>query len=104
MKTEGAALGVYKTTLNTLGKQVEEHGNLASAMFAELEPRDGVEAMLIGETTATHVAMTSLMRAAFNMIHTGPERRTRRIPPRSHRPEPPEARKAPSSPGSRLLR
>jgi len=61
MKTESAAFGVYKTALNALGKQAEEHGNLASAMFAELEPRDGVEAMLIGQMTATHVAMTTLM-------------------------------------------
>jgi hypothetical protein len=61
MKTETAADGVYKTTLNALGKQAEEHNNVASAMFAELEPRDGVEAILVGQMTATHVAMTTLM-------------------------------------------
>ena len=60
MKTEEAAFGVYKTTLNALGKQADEHCNLASAMFAELEPRDGIEAMLVGQMTATHVAMTNM--------------------------------------------
>ncbi len=29
-------------------------------MFAELEPRDAIEAMLIAQMTATHVAMTTL--------------------------------------------
>jgi len=27
-------------------------------MFAEIEPRDGIEAMLVAQMTATHVAMT----------------------------------------------
>ncbi len=58
MQTCDAAIGVYKTALNALGKQAEEHCNLASAMFAEMEPRDGVEAMLVAQMTATHVAMT----------------------------------------------
>lgn len=61
MQTNEAAFGIYKTALSALGKQAEEHCNLVSAMFAELEPRDGIEAMLIGQMTATHMAMTNLM-------------------------------------------
>ena len=30
-------------------------------MFAEIEPRDALEAMLVSQMTATHVAMTTLM-------------------------------------------
>ncbi len=37
MRTCDAAVGVYKTALNALGKQAEEHCNLVSAMFAELD-------------------------------------------------------------------
>jgi hypothetical protein len=33
---------------------------LVSAIFAELEPQDAIEAILIDQMTATHVAMTTL--------------------------------------------
>ncbi len=59
MKTHEAAFGIFKTAIDALGKQAEEHCNLVSAMFAELEPRDGIEAMLIAQMTATHVALTT---------------------------------------------
>lgn len=60
MQTQDAALGVYNTAITALGKQADKHANLASAMFAEIEPRDAIEAMLIAQMTATHVAMTTL--------------------------------------------
>ena len=60
MRTHEAAAGVYTTAVSALGKSAEKYGNLASAMFAEMEPRDAVEAMLVAQMTATHVAMTNL--------------------------------------------
>ncbi|WP_289043313.1 hypothetical protein [uncultured Aliiroseovarius sp.] len=65
MKTIEAANGVYATALGALGGSAERLGSLASAMFAELEPRDAVEAMLIAQMTATHVAMTSLSERMY---------------------------------------
>lgn len=59
MQTYDAANGVYTTAILALGEWAEQHGNLASAMFAETEPRDAIEAMLIAQMTATHVAMTA---------------------------------------------
>ncbi len=60
MRTHDAANGVYTSALSALGRSAEKYGNLMSAMFAETEPRDAIEAMLIGQMTATHVAMTTL--------------------------------------------
>ncbi len=60
MKTLDAANGVYLTAIGSMGQSGERFGSLASAMFAELEPRDAIEAMLIAQMTATHVAMTTL--------------------------------------------
>ncbi|WP_299601515.1 hypothetical protein [uncultured Tateyamaria sp.] len=60
MQTREAATGVYTTAVAALGKAAETHANFASAMFAEVEPRDALEAMLVAQMTATHVAMTTL--------------------------------------------
>lgn len=60
MKTAEAATGVFVTALTALGKSAQRDARLVAAMFAELEPKDGVEAMLVSQITATHVAMTSL--------------------------------------------
>ncbi|WP_108839301.1 hypothetical protein [Tateyamaria sp. Alg231-49] len=60
MRTHDAASGVYNTAIMALGEQAERHANLASAMFAETEPQDAIEAMLVAQMTATHVAMTTL--------------------------------------------
>lgn len=60
MQTHDAAHGVYNTAITALGAWAEHHANLVSAMFAETEPRDAIEAMLIAQMTVTHVAMTSL--------------------------------------------
>ncbi|GAB5449554.1 hypothetical protein [Gymnodinialimonas sp.] len=65
MKTTEAANGVYLTAIGALGTQAERYGSMASANFAELEPRDAAEAMLIAQMTATHVAMTVLSERLF---------------------------------------
>lgn len=60
-RTYDAASGVYISAVKALGAKAEEFASFMSATFAELEPRDAIEAMLIGQMTATHVAMTALM-------------------------------------------
>lgn len=61
MRTQEAAHGIYTTAIAALGNLAEKHANLATAMFAELEPQDAIEAMLVAQMTATHVAMTVMM-------------------------------------------
>ena len=61
MRTSEAAEGIYNTAISALGASTEKYGSMASAMFAELEPQNAVEAMLIAQMTATHVAMTTLI-------------------------------------------
>lgn len=58
MKTQDAAQGVFYSALEALGVNAKEKAQLVAAMFAELEPRDGIEAMLVAQMTATHIAMT----------------------------------------------
>lgn len=64
-KTTEAANGAYITSISALGTYAERYGSFASANFAELEPRDAAEAMLIGQMTATHVAMTALSERVY---------------------------------------
>ncbi|MGR3551597.1 hypothetical protein [Pseudooceanicola sp.] len=66
MKSQDAAKVVFCSALEALGAGVESAGGMASAMFAELEPVDAVEAMLVAQMTATHMAMTA---AAGRMTH-----------------------------------
>ena len=60
MKTEGAAKDVLLSALNALGVKDELYHTFVCAIFAELEPRDAAEAMLIAQMAATHTLMTSL--------------------------------------------
>ena len=60
MRTHEAANGVYQTAISALGKPAEKYADFASAMFAETEPRDAFEAMLIAQMTATHVTFATL--------------------------------------------
>lgn len=60
MRTHDAAHAVYETAISALGEAAEKRASLVSAMFAEIEPRDAIEAMLVAQMTATHVAMTQL--------------------------------------------
>ncbi|CAN0602939.1 unnamed protein product, partial [Ectocarpus sp. 12 AP-2014] len=67
MRSHDAAHGVYTSAITALGKSAEQYGNLVSAMFAETEPQDAIEAMLISQMTATHVAVTTLTgRMTYN--------------------------------------
>lgn len=59
-QTHQAASGLMGTALNALGRSGDNYRDMMTAMLAELKPRDPVEAMLITQMTATHVAMTSL--------------------------------------------
>ena len=61
MRTYEAAEGVYRSAIMALGNGFDSYGNLASAMAAALEPCDAIEAMLVAQMTATHVAMTTLV-------------------------------------------
>ena len=65
MKTTEAANGIYVSAIAALGSKAERYGSMASANFAELEPRDAIEAMLIAQMTATYVAMTVLSERHF---------------------------------------
>lgn len=59
-KTDDVARGIYISAISALGKSAEKYCSLMSAMAAEMEPRDAVEAMLIAQMTTTHVAMVTL--------------------------------------------
>ena len=60
VETIEAASGLMTCGLNALGRNGANYRDMMAAMQAELKPRDAVEAMLITQMTATHVAMTSL--------------------------------------------
>ncbi len=60
MRTLEAAHGVYSMAITSLGKSADKHVNFVSAIFAETEPRDAIEAMLVSQMTSTHVAMATL--------------------------------------------
>ena len=49
-----------------MGTNSNTYHTMASAIFAELEPRDALEAMLIAQMTATHTLMTTLAGRAFD--------------------------------------
>lgn len=67
-RTAEAANGIYVTAVSALGVSAEKFCSMTSAMFAELEPRDAIEAMLVAQMTATHVAMTALSERATRQI------------------------------------
>ena len=60
MRTPEAAEAVFLTSFEALGAAAEGKADMVAAMFAELEPRDAIEAMLVAQMTATHVAMTAM--------------------------------------------
>jgi hypothetical protein len=57
-KTYEAANAILGTALNSFGENASEYADLMPAMAVEMEPRDAVEAMLVTQMAATHVAMT----------------------------------------------
>ena len=60
VKTDEAALGLFNSAVHALGVNADVYLPLMNATFAEIEPRDAVEAMLAAQMTATHVMMTGL--------------------------------------------
>lgn len=82
-KTTEAANGVFVSAIAALGSHAARYGSMASANFAELEPRDAVEAMLIAQMSATHVAMTCIMErmhgAGSYMVRESYERSATRL-------------------------
>jgi hypothetical protein len=59
-KTLEAAEAILKTGLNAFGEKGAEYFDLVPAIAVEMEPRDAVEAMLVTQMAATHVAMTTM--------------------------------------------
>lgn len=49
---------MFLSALEALGVSAKDKAQLVSAIFAEIEPRDGIEAMLVAQMAATHVALT----------------------------------------------
>jgi len=60
VKTDEAALGLLNSAVHALGSNGDVYLPLMTTTFAEIEPRDAVEAMLAAQMTATHVMMTGL--------------------------------------------
>ena len=83
VETSEAAGGLLTSLLNALGRSGEEYRDMAVGMLAELKPRDAIEAMLISQMTATHVAMTSMSQkmadAGSYQIREGYERSVTRL-------------------------
>ena len=59
-KTSLAAGLILTSALNALGQKGDQYFELMTAMAAEMEPRDAIEAMLITQMSATHVAITNM--------------------------------------------
>jgi hypothetical protein len=59
-RTAEAAEAILKSGLNAFGENGVEYFDLVPAMAVEMEPRDAVEAMLVTQMAATHVAMTTM--------------------------------------------
>lgn len=66
VETLEAASGLMTCALNALGRNGANYRDMMAAMQAELKPRDAVEAMLITQMTATHVAMTTLSQKVMD--------------------------------------
>jgi hypothetical protein len=59
-RTYEAASAILASALNALGENAAGYLDLMPAMAVEMEPRDAVEAMLVTQMAATHVAMTTM--------------------------------------------
>lgn len=60
VKTDEAELGLFNLAIHALGDNGQVYLPLMTAIFAEIEPRDAIEAMLAAQMTATHVMMTTV--------------------------------------------
>ncbi|MBF9059060.1 hypothetical protein HKCCSP123_07675 [Rhodobacterales bacterium HKCCSP123] len=66
-RTYAAASAILSSALNSLGENAASYLDLMPAMAVEMEPRDAVEAMLVTQMAATHVAMTTM---SLKLHHT----------------------------------
>lgn len=71
-RTDEAANLLFKSALNALGRNADEYLELMPAMVVEMEPRDAVEAMLVTQMTATHLATTTMSQK----VHHAPSPQT----------------------------
>ena len=62
VRSKEAASGLIMSAINSLGATGEEYRPFIASMTAEIEPRDAIEAMLVTQMVATHVAMTGLAK------------------------------------------
>lgn len=83
MKTKEGADLLLNLALNAFGQKAMEYLELMPAMAVELEPQDAVEAMLVTQMTATHVALSSMsqkgLHAACPDVREGYERSMTRL-------------------------
>ena len=59
-KSEDTAGLLLKSALGAFGRKAEAYFELMPAMAVEMEPRDAVEAMLVTQIAATHIAITTM--------------------------------------------
>jgi hypothetical protein len=59
-RTYEAANAILSSALNAFGENAAHYLDLMPVMAVEMEPRDAVEAMLVTQMAATHVAMTTM--------------------------------------------
>ncbi|WP_146590127.1 hypothetical protein [Puniceibacterium confluentis] len=57
MKSRAAASGVLVSAMQVLGVQSAIYRDFVIALAEDIEPRDGIEAMLVTQMGATHVAL-----------------------------------------------
>ncbi len=69
VETKDASDGLLTSALNALGRSGANYRPFIAALHAELEPRDAVEAMLIIQMGATHVAMTTLAQKMADLTN-----------------------------------
>jgi len=59
-RTNEAATGILLSAISALGNAGELYRPFIVALAAEMEPQDALEAMLVTQMAATHVAMTGM--------------------------------------------
>ena len=58
VRTIQAANQLFDAALVALGQGGKHNREMAAAMFAEIEPTDAIEAMLVSQMTSTHAALS----------------------------------------------
>jgi hypothetical protein len=66
VKTNNAADGIFTSAMHALGENAGIYRDLMASMAEEMEPTDPLEAMLLSQMTATHIAMTLLSKRTID--------------------------------------